>query len=79
MSVSNHQFAAKVSCNYTMASRLRSGQRLPSAGMLGKICDAYSLDKGVALTMWQGGAEQFSSWLRKEVFDRDEPLEEDAA
>lgn len=66
--VTNHAFAAKVGCNYTMASRLRSGERMPSARMLVSICDAYGLDEGVALRMFAKGSEEFSAWLRSVVF-----------
>lgn len=72
MPVTNHQFANDVGCNYTMASRLKSGHRLPSATMLGKICKAYGLDEGEALRAHTQGAEVFSAWLRKKVFERDE-------
>jgi transcriptional regulator with XRE-family HTH domain len=65
---SNTSFASKVGCNHTMASRLRSGQRMPSAAMLGRICDAYHLDKSVALTKYAEGRDIFSAWLREHVF-----------
>lgn len=69
MPVNNHQFAAAVNCNYTMASRLRSGNRMPSARMLMRICRAYDLDEGEALRKHAEGPEEFSAWLRAEVFD----------
>lgn len=65
---SNTSFAAKVGCNHTMASRLRSGQRMPSPGMLLAICGAYDLDEGEALRQYGQGKEAFSAWLRKNVF-----------
>ena len=74
MSVTNHAFANKVGCNYTMASRMRSGKRRPSAEMLSRICTAYGLDEGEALRTWAQGADTFSAWLRDKVFDQpDEP------
>jgi transcriptional regulator with XRE-family HTH domain len=73
--VSNHQFAAKVGCNYTMASRLRNGKRTPSAAMLVRICEAFDLDKGEALTAFSGGREAMAQWLRDEVFEKGAPKE----
>lgn len=69
---SNTQFAAKVGCNHTMASRLRSGQRMPSPSMLLAICKAYEVDEGEALRKYGEGAESFSAWLRVVVFGESE-------
>lgn len=68
---SNTDFARKVGCNHTMASRLRSGQRMPSSAMMLSICKAYNLDEGEALRMYGEGRESFSAWLRKNVFGED--------
>lgn len=67
--VTNHKFAELVGCNYTMASRLRSGNRMPSAAMLAKICTAFHLDEGEALRKHQQGSDVFSQWLRDSVFN----------
>lgn len=75
--INNHEFANAVGCDHTTASRLRSGQRRPSAKMLLRICSAYNLDEGIALRNLGEGAEQFSTWLRQEVFDK--PDEQEAA
>lgn len=77
MPVTNHAFASAVDCNYTMASRLRSGNRMPSAKMLSRICAAYQLDEGEALRMHAQGATVFSAWLREKVFDADDGAEAD--
>jgi transcriptional regulator with XRE-family HTH domain len=68
--VSNHQFAEKVGCNYTMASRLRNGKRTPSAQMLVRICAAFNLDMGQALQAYANGREAMAQWLRDEIFDK---------
>lgn len=72
MGVSNHQFADKVGCNYTMASRLRNGKRTPSAQMLVKICEAFDLNKGEALQAYSQGREAMAKWLRDEIFDKED-------
>jgi transcriptional regulator with XRE-family HTH domain len=84
MPVNNHQFADAVGCNYTMASRLRSGNRRPSADMLARICRAYNLDEGEALRKHAEGPEALSAWLREKVFnapspDADDEVEDSAA
>lgn len=68
---SNTSFASKVGCNHTMASRLRSGHRMPSPDMLLRICKAYDLDEGEALRTYGEGAVAFSAWLRQKVFGED--------
>lgn len=72
MSVSNHKFAEQVGCNYTMASRLRNGKRMPSAEMLVKICQAFGLDMGAALRAFAGGNASMARWLREEIFDKED-------
>lgn len=64
----NSSFARKVGCNHTTASRLRSGQRMPSGKMLFRICEAYGLNKSEALSVFARGSEEFSKWLRANVF-----------
>lgn len=70
---SNTTFARRVGCDHTMASRLRSGQRMPSGRMLIKICNAYSLPYDEALTEFGKGREEFSKWLRARIFDVEQP------
>lgn len=76
VSESNAGFAQRVGCNHTMASRLRSGHRMPSTDMLIRICGAYGLDKVEALDRYAAGSESFSAWLRDKIFgNRDEDSE----
>lgn len=70
---SNTTFAERVGCDHTTASRLRSGHRMPSPDMLNRICDAYELDKAVALTKYGEGRDAFSAWLRASIFGGDPP------
>lgn len=66
--MTNQEFADLVGCDYTMASRLRNGQRMPSGQMLAKIVDECSLDANTALQMYAEGAAAFSRYLRETVF-----------
>lgn len=71
--VTNYEFGEKVGCDFTMASRLRNGQRLPSRDLLQRIVTAYELDPKDALTAASEGPEVFSAYLREKVFDADPP------
>lgn len=74
--VTNEEFGARVRCDFTMASRLRNGVRLPSRDLLGRIVAAYGLDANEALQATSQGAEVFSAYLREKIFDRpEEPTE----
>lgn len=52
-----------------MVSRVRNGHRMPSTGMLARICREFDLDHKKYLDAYQAGAESFSALLRAEVFD----------
>lgn len=65
-------FADRVGCHFTTASRLRSGDRMPSRELLGRIVEAYGLDKEVAFDMFTAGdSAKFGEFLRKQVFGSD--------
>jgi len=66
--VTNEEFGERVGCDYTMASRLRGGKRLPSRELLERIVSAYQLDGGEALAATAGGPEVFSRYLVDHVF-----------
>jgi len=63
----NFEFADRVGCDFTTASRLRNGQRLPSRDMLSRIIKAFDLDPAEALTASEDPAT-FSAYLREHVF-----------
>jgi hypothetical protein len=65
-------FASRVGCHFTTVSRLKSGDRLPGRELLGRIIEAYSLDKEDALTAYIAGGESFSDFLRSCVFEQKE-------
>jgi transcriptional regulator with XRE-family HTH domain len=74
------EFGERVECDYTTVSRLLSGDRAPSTRLLGRICDAFKLDRGKALRVL--GLDQadnvgrvtptyprFSAWLREQTME----------
>lgn len=64
-------FADRVGCHFTTASRLRSGERMPSKTLLGRIVEAYDLDKTEAFDLFTTGTPvEFGDYLREKVFER---------
>lgn len=72
--MTNDQFAARVGCSFTYASRLRNGSRMPSAPMLAKIIAAFpevpSLESELVAAAGVG-AEAVGKVLRGRVFFAD--------
>jgi len=80
MSISLHEFGRRVDCDYTMASRLLSGDRAPSTRLLLRICEAFELDEGEALRALgkdqersDGKSPSFAAYLKEHVFADDQP------
>lgn len=68
---SNANFAARVGCHFTMASRLRGGGRLPSANMLQKIRHAFEMDDTETAAMLNAhakGRAAFGAWISDTLF-----------
>ena len=66
--MTNEEFARRVGCDYTTASKLYNGSRLPSAARLAAIYNAFHLDGNELLDAYSGGPEVFSAYLRSRVF-----------
>jgi transcriptional regulator with XRE-family HTH domain len=67
--ITNEEFGANVGCDFTMASRLRNGKRLPSRELLESIVSFYHLDANEALAATRGGKEAFAAYLDRTVFN----------
>lgn len=65
--VTNEEFGARVGCDFTMASRLRNGTRLPSRELLERIIAAYQLDANEAITATR--TNTFDDYLRAKIFE----------
>lgn len=62
-------FADRVGCHFTTASRLRSGDRMPSKKLLGHIVEEYGLNKEEAFDLFTSGtASEFGAYLREQIF-----------
>ena len=73
--LSLHEFGEQTECDYTTASRLLSGDRAPSTGLLQRICAAYGLNANEALAALAEdrkiGSKKtliFAAWLREHAF-----------
>jgi transcriptional regulator with XRE-family HTH domain len=71
--MTNEEFGDKVGCHYSMASRLRNGERLPSRDLLRRIISAFKLDRAEAYEAYDQGREAFSQYLRDAVFEPSKP------
>lgn len=69
MAVTNQQFADKVKCHMSMASRLRSGERLPSIRLMFRISRAYRIPLNDIRAAYEKGEEEFSLFLKRRIFD----------
>jgi hypothetical protein len=68
MNMTNEKFGELVGCDYTMASRLRSGDRLPSRALLERIVKTFELDGTEALRATARGGRAFADFLDQKVF-----------
>lgn len=61
-------FATAVGCHLSTASRLRSGERLPSRELLGRIVRIYELSRDEAFDAFTAGPATFGLFLQSRVF-----------
>lgn len=75
--MTNMEFARRVGCHHTMASRLRNGHRVPSAPMLARIIREFDFSDNELQALWYvlaknrpeaERAEAFGDWLRSTVY-----------
>jgi len=75
--MTNEEFGERVGCHYSMASRLRNGERLPSRDLLRRIISAFELNRAEAYEAYDQGKEEFSRYLRATVLEPSEPESSD--
>lgn len=66
--MTNERFAELVGCHFTMASRLRNGNRLPSLSLMQSIHEAFNLPYDDLMSAYKLGAAAFGQYLRLMVF-----------
>jgi transcriptional regulator with XRE-family HTH domain len=69
--VTNGEFARAVGVHFTMASRYRNGQRIPSTRVLQKISEEYGLPIDQLVTAATAGGVQFGHYMRFNLFGLD--------
>jgi transcriptional regulator with XRE-family HTH domain len=67
--MTNEDFAKRVGCHFTMASRLRNGDRLPSVKTLIKISTEFNVPVETLTRAHAKGAPAFSKLLRDRIFE----------
>lgn len=73
MPMTNAEFGRRVGCNHSTASRLRSGDRLPSVGLMSRISEEFGIPVKTLVEAHQAGPESFSALLRRRVFRDPDP------
>lgn len=67
--MTNEEFAQRVGCHFTMASRMKNGERLPSVKTLVRISDEFNLPISTLTQAHTQGPVAFSKLLRERVFE----------
>lgn len=66
--VTNAEFARLTGCNYTMASKIRNGTRMPSGALFSRIVRVFDLNGDEAVEAYAGGRAVFSEYIQNHVF-----------
>lgn len=67
----NKEFAELVDCDFTTASRLKNGQRLPSMHMFTSICEAFKLSNAKRREFQDAvdaGAQESGKWIKHHLY-----------
>lgn len=72
--LTNAEFAAAVGVHFSMSSRLRNGERIPSSGLLARIVQAYDLSPMQLEEMFVAlngpdPEQAFGRWISAAIFD----------
>jgi transcriptional regulator with XRE-family HTH domain len=76
--LTNEAFAEAVGCDFTHASKIRNGSRLPSLQLLIKIREVYALDGNEVLDAYAAGSGPFAEYLNSKVFEPSEAAPSDS-
>jgi transcriptional regulator with XRE-family HTH domain len=77
--LTNEAFAEAVGCDFTHASKIRNGSRLPSLPLLIKIREVYALDGNECLDAYAAGPITFARYLNSKVFEPGEVAQSDSS
>lgn len=65
--MTNNEFAEILGCHHSMASRIRSGERLPGANRLRAISLALDVSLDELLGAYEDGPEEFGKLIRSRI------------
>lgn len=65
MALTNEAFGQKVGCHHSMASRLRSGKRLPGVVLMSRISKAFGVPLDDLMKAHQKGPKAFAALLKR--------------
>jgi len=63
--MTNQEFGERVGVTHSMASRIRSGHRLPSTGVLVRIHEQFGVPLQELMDAHQNGCEAFGRLIRE--------------
>ena len=69
-SITNQEFAERVDCSHSMASRLLNGQRLPGFDLLVRIGNEFEIPWDVMVDARTSGPAEFGKLLRARALPR---------
>lgn len=69
MSRTNTEVAERLGIDFTYASRLRAGKRMPSAKLLIRIIREFNLPLRATHEAYEAGPTEFARYLRARVWD----------
>lgn len=65
--ISNVEFGAAVGCDHSMASRIRSGHRLPGLDLMTRISEEFGIPMSTLLKARQAGPAEIAKLLARRV------------
>lgn len=68
--LTNQEFADRVGCHFSMASRLRAGKRLPGVDLMRRISKAYRIPLSDLVDAHGKGAPAMGRLLRERIFEK---------
>lgn len=72
--LTNEQFAEDTGCDFTTASKIRNGSRLPSLSLFVRMVNHYGLDANEGVKAYLRGRKAFTQWMNDRVFEAAENL-----
>lgn len=65
--MTNVEFGRAVGCSHSMASRIRTGQRLPGLDLMNRISEAFSIPIPTLMKARKAGAGAMAELLEKRI------------